>query len=516
MLRPSLSRPSWVWRISVAAAFAVMCGFGAAQLPALGTGDHGLTPAAERRLGDRIVRELYRDPDFLEDAVLQEHVDSLWQALLAAARQRRDLPPDLDDHFAWTVLLSRDRGVNAFALPGGWFGVHAGLIALTGSADELASVLAHELSHSTQRHIPRLLARQERQAPWLLGAMILGALAAAKNPDAANAVLIGGQAVAAQQQLNFSRDMEREADRVGFAVMAQAGFSPEGFVSMFERLAQSSRLTDSGAYPYLRSHPLTSERLADMRSRLAQADMGAGMSRPRAAAGATHALIAARARVLSGSGIDALRVRVDEGRAALASAADPKNTREARAAALYGAALAAGRLGDHDIAQHMADALAPLLTGDTDALRLLSLLQAELALAAGRPQRAQAALDAAADSRPVRLARAQAALALGDPAGIAEAAGPLESLVAAQPRDAVAWRLLAQLRQQQGRGLQAIRADAEAQAARLDYAAAIERLRAAQSLPRAQADPGQHIDLSIIDARRRVFESALREQALER
>ena len=515
MLRLTAKRPRGPAARLAALVLASACVSASGQIPDLGSG-LALTPAAERRLGDRIVRELYRDPDFLEDAILEDYVNGQWNALLAAARQRRDLQPEMDEHFAWTVLLSRDRSVNAFALPGGWFGLHAGLIALTGSADELASVLAHELSHSTQRHIPRLLAQQERQAPWLLGATILAAIAAAKNPDAANAVLIGGQAVAAQQQLNFSRDMEREADRVGLAVMAQAGFAPDGFVTLFERLAQSSRLTDSGAYPYLRSHPLTSERLADVRSRLPQTAATATQVSPGGRAGVAHALVAARARVLSGGGVDALRLRIDEGRATVTAAATPSQPPEARAAALYGAALAAARLGEHATAERMTDALAPVLSGDAYAQRLMALLRAEMALAAGRPRQAQGAIDPAAAGRPERLMQAQIALALGDSAAIARAADALEGLVAANPRDATAWRLLSQLRQQQGRGLQAIRADAEAHAARLDYAGAVERLRAAQSLSRLEPGPGSHIDLSIIDARRRVFESALREQALER
>jgi predicted Zn-dependent protease len=146
------------------------------------------------------------------------------------------------------------------------------LIGVVSSRDELASVMAHELSHVTQRHIARMMTRQSQQAPWLLGAMVLGILAASKNPGAANAMIVGGQAVGAQSQLNFSRDMEREADRVGFGVAGQAGFAPQGFVSMFAKLQQSSRLNDSDNFPYLRSHPLSTERMADMQSRIDQAD----------------------------------------------------------------------------------------------------------------------------------------------------------------------------------------------------------------------------------------------------
>ena len=132
----------------------------------------------------------------------------------------------------------------------------------------LATVLGHELSHVTQRHISRLVTQEKRQAPWVIGAMILGALATRKNPDAANAVISGSQAVAVQGQLNFSRDMEREADRIGFGVLTQAGFDPQGFVTMFDKLQQAARLNDNGSFPYLRTHPMTTERSADLQARL--------------------------------------------------------------------------------------------------------------------------------------------------------------------------------------------------------------------------------------------------------
>ncbi|HQC86505.1 MAG TPA: M48 family metalloprotease, partial [Rhodoferax sp.] len=261
-----------------------------------------MTPSAERRLGDRIARELYRDPDYIDDPVTMEYVQAIWQPLLASARARGELPPELDGAYAWEILLGKDRTVNAFALPGAYLGLHLGLVSVVSSRDELASVLAHELSHVTQRHIARMMTRQSEQAPWLLGAMILGALAASKSPGAANAAIIGGQAVAAQGQLNFSRDMEREADRVGYGVMTQAGYAPQAFVSMFEKLQQASRLNDSGNFPYLRSHPLTTERMADMQARIPD-----GAASSAGALSMEHAMVASRARVLSNGNVDALR-----------------------------------------------------------------------------------------------------------------------------------------------------------------------------------------------------------------
>jgi predicted Zn-dependent protease len=164
----------------------------AQQLPGMGDGGE-MTAAAERRIGDQIARELFRDPDFIDDPVLAEYVQGIWQRLLAGARVRGELTPELDERFAWMLLLGRDRSINAFALPGGYLGLHLGLIAATDSADELATVLGHELSHVTQRHIARIMSAQSRQVPLMLAAMLLGAIAASKSGsgDAGQAVMMG-------------------------------------------------------------------------------------------------------------------------------------------------------------------------------------------------------------------------------------------------------------------------------------------------------------------------------------
>ena len=106
-----------------------------------------MTLSAERKLGDRIARELYRDPDYLEDPILDEYLQNIWQPLVKGAQARGDMSPELQERFAWKILIGRDRSVNAFALPGGYLGIHLGLISVVTTRDELASVMAHELSH---------------------------------------------------------------------------------------------------------------------------------------------------------------------------------------------------------------------------------------------------------------------------------------------------------------------------------------------------------------------------------
>jgi beta-barrel assembly-enhancing protease len=484
-------------------------------LPSLGD-ELGMSIADERRLGDRIARDIYRDPDYVDDPVLTDYLQSIWAPLLSAARARGDVAPELSERFAWELMIARDKRVNAFALPGGYLGVNLGLLAVTERPEELASVLAHELSHVSQRHIARIVSKQERMAPWMLGAMILAALAASKNPEMASAAIAGGQAVAAQSQLNFSRDMEREADRVGFAVLSGAGFEPHGFVDMFDKLQQAARLNDDGSFPYLRSHPLNSERIADMRARLPLAAAPATGPLRQAAptvnndapAVELHALMAARARVLSESSADRQRAWLQTGQV---TGAQP--------GALYAAALSAMRLGQREQALSLAQRLRAMVS--PRAQMVVNALLLEVLLSPARPGRAvegELALLASlrdqafnSSSRAGLLLGAQAALVSG---AAPTAASNLMEWVVQHPKDAQAWQILARVQQAQGQTLRAIRSEAESRVAMLDYSGAVDRFRAAQGLPAAQraADP---IELAIVDSRRRDVEALLREATKE-
>jgi predicted Zn-dependent protease len=509
--RRLLRRLSWaLCAAGLALPLAVRPATPASPLPHLGdVGDMSL--GEERRLGERIVREIYRDPDYIDDPVLAEYVQGIWQPLLAAARARGDISPEMDARLAWEILLVRDRSVNAFALPGGYLGVHLGLIGIVSSRDELASVLGHELSHVTQRHISRMLAKQSQQAPWLLGAMILGVLAASKSPDAANALLTGGQALSMQNQLNFSRDMEREADRVGYGVMTQAGFEPQGFASMFEKLQQSSRLSDSGAYPYLRSHPLTTERIADVQLRLPQG--AAGAATPGAALAPVHAMMAARARVLANPSPDALRQWKEEAAALSFERLEPPR----KMAALTSAILAALKLRDFTQADALLARLQPLAQGDAEATRQTRLMLAELALAQEDGARALTVLgEGVPTQRPELLLQAHALVHSGNPK---LATQRLQTWVVTHAQDATAWMALASAYTAAGQGVGAIRAEAEAQVAQLNYPGAVVRFKAAQERIKRNGggnNANEHIEASIIDTRTREVELLVREQPPER
>ncbi len=498
---------------------------GARSLPTLGD-NSDLSPAAERRIGDRIAASIYRDPDLIEDPVLADYLQSIWQPLMTAARARGELSAELEERFAWELFMFRDRSINAFALPGGYFGVHLGLISSVSNADELAAVLGHEMSHVTQRHIARLMTQQSRQAPWMLAAMVLGALAASRHPDAGTAAIVGGQAILAQGQLNFSRDMEREADRVGFSVMTDAGFNSRGISGMFEKLQQANRLNDNGSFPYLRSHPLTTERIAEAQARVQLAATApAPSSAQQAAAERTqrlHAMMAVRARILAVPGVDVLRTLVVEAQRRAAalpaplalSAVSPVSALSARdAGTLYGGAFAAAQLRDFAAARSLLDRLAGLAGGPDLAGKTVQLLGVEVDLMEGKVPAAAATADIGkTGSRAELLLMSRALMAAKRAPDVSQA---LQTWVAVHPRDAMAWQLLAVAYGQQNQSVRAIRADAESRAAQLDYGAALDRFKAAQGLMRSQPGSADYVEASIIDTRTRQIESILKEQALQ-
>ena len=479
-------------------------------LPSLGEGE-GISLAAERQLGDRIIRELYRDPDYLEDAVLDEYLQKLWTPLVDAAAARGDLSPELRERFAWRILLGRDRSVNAFALPGGYLGVHLGLIAVVSSRDELASVLAHELSHVTQRHIARQFEAQGRLTPMVIGSLILGALAASKSPQATQALIVGGQAAAIQTQLGYSREMEREADRIGFGVLSEAGYDPRGFVTMFSKLQQAAGVNDTGAFPYLRSHPLTTERMADMQSRI---PLGTSAS------GGPHdfeqAMLSGRARVLSQSQVDPLRAWTQ-----LPLNQSAQATPAQQAGSLYAATLAHMLLREPQQARAQWQKLLALTAPHSAAARLSRLLGAELLAAQGDHaqvvQSLQPSSMLARWPRPELVAVAQALAHLPGHPATGAVVQQLRLQVQNTPHDAQTWNLLASLLAGQGQRIASLRAEGEAQLVRMDWPGALDRFRAAQDAARqGRLQAGEHIEASIIDTRVREVQALLREMQLER
>ncbi len=230
-------------------------------LPDLGeTAQAEFSPQMEKRVGESIMQDIrLREPSYLDDPEVVSYLNRLGRRLASNSDEARQ-------EFEFFAL--HDTTLNAFALPGGFIGVHSGLILAAQSESELAGVLAHEISHVTQRHIARGLSKasQSQAASWV--AIAVAILAARHNSDVAQGAMVAGQAASASQQLKFSRDFEREADRVGLQVLERSGFDVRGMGAFFERLQRFGRLYENNAPGYLLTHPLTVERISDMENRI--------------------------------------------------------------------------------------------------------------------------------------------------------------------------------------------------------------------------------------------------------
>jgi len=305
------------------------------ELPTLGeAGADDLSPANERKLGESIMREVVADPAYLPDPDTVEYLNKLGYQLVSASNARA---------MDFTFFCIKDPMINAFALPGGFIGVHSGLILISQTESELAAVIGHEIGHVEQRHIARMLAKQRESTALAIGALLLALLAARSNSsssgDLTQAAILGGQAAAIQQQLNFSRDAEREADRVGFQTLQGAGFDVTAMATFFGRMQQSTRIYESAAPAYLRTHPLTTERMADIQARVREVRV---KQRPDSL---DFQLVRARLRVLQDDSIQGLRDARTLFSGMLVNKATPSD-----AATYYGLALANLKLGDNALA----------------------------------------------------------------------------------------------------------------------------------------------------------------------
>ncbi|MDE3011647.1 MAG: M48 family metallopeptidase [Pseudomonadota bacterium] len=230
------------------------------DLPELGDiSSATLSPQQEQALGREVMLEIRSDRDYFSDPFTADYLNALGYKLVANAGGGSQ---------AFEFFVVRDSTLNAFALPGGFVGVHTGLLLAAESESELAGVLAHEIAHVTQHHQARMMEAQSRNTLPMLAALALAILAARNSPQGAQAAIVGTQAGAIQSQINFTRDNEREADRMGLQTLVKSGFDPRGMASFFERMQKYTRFYETNAPAYLRTHPLTYERIADIEDRL--------------------------------------------------------------------------------------------------------------------------------------------------------------------------------------------------------------------------------------------------------
>ena len=231
------------------------------NLPDIGSpADALLSKSDEAILGREIMRSIRASGMLVEDPIVNEYINEIGHRLAAQVNQ--------GDH-RFTFFVVDDPHINAFALPGGYIGVHTALLEATRSEDELAGVLAHEIAHVTQRHIARALHANQRQSilstAIMLGAILAGA--ASGSGDAMQGAIAVAQGTAIQQRINFTRANEYEADRVGIAALADAGFDPQGMASFFEVISDNTRPVEARVPEFLRTHPVSSARIAEARSR---------------------------------------------------------------------------------------------------------------------------------------------------------------------------------------------------------------------------------------------------------
>ena len=231
-------------------------------LPDLGDASQGaMSPQQERQIGEQSMFEIRSDKDYLDDAEVNDYLNQLGYQLVSNSNE----PWQKFEFFALN-----DNTINAFALPGGFIGVNTGLILMAQSESELASVLGHEIAHVTQHHLARMVAGQKIDSITAIAALAVAILAARSNPQASQAAMVGMQASSIQRQLNFTRVHEQEADRIGLTTLQKAGLDPYAMPIFFERLQKSTRLLDNNMPSYLRTHPITSDRIADVANRVQQ------------------------------------------------------------------------------------------------------------------------------------------------------------------------------------------------------------------------------------------------------
>jgi len=233
------------------------------DLPDLGSPSAAvLSQSDEYRLGAMVAKELRDQNGLLEDPEVSEYINGIGQRLASQSAMG-------GQNFHYFVV--KDTSINAFAVTGGYVFINAGLILATSTESELAGVMAHETAHITQHHIARMLADQSKQslatAAMMIGAILLGAVG---GGQAAEGALAATQGMAVQHQINFTRDNEWEADRVGIGYLAGAGFDPYGMGSMFETMSRHQGLAATYIPAMLIDHPMDSDRVAEQRARAAQ------------------------------------------------------------------------------------------------------------------------------------------------------------------------------------------------------------------------------------------------------
>lgn len=475
-----MMRRSLALLLSLALAFPV----NAYDLPDLGdVAASELSPAAERRIGEQIISQIrWRDAAYLDDPEVEEYINRIGHKLAAVSSN-----PGLDFDF----FVVNDPTLNAFALPGGFIGVHTGLLLAAQTESEFASVLGHEIAHVTQRHIAQIVGKQSQSAMLMMASLLVAVLAARSNSDVSQAAIAAGQAGAIQSQLGYTRAFEREADRAGLETLENAGFDVRGMPGFFERLQRATRMYENNAPAYLRTHPLTTERIADMENRAASMRYRQVVDSP------DFGYARAKLRANAGQAADAVR---DMENLVAQAPDDP--------AAGYGLARALFRAGRLDEAAKRLEAVRakapPSPWFDT--------LDADIRLArkdgAGAIRTLEGAVRDFPSNRSLVYSLADARILGGQPGAAVEGVRRALDNRQGDPR---LWALLSRGYAALGKRTAQHRAQAEVYLLRGSLPAAIEQLEIAR-----KAGDGDFYELSAVDARMRELKQRLLEERRER
>lgn len=365
---------------------------GTQDLPDLGDESAAvMSPYEERKLGETLMRQVRASLRLVNDPEINDYVQALGQRLVVHSGSARS-------DFRFFVI--NDPTINAFALPGGFIGVHTGLIMAAQSESELAAVMAHETAHITQRHLPRMFAESKRASKQIVAALLAAiVLASAGEAQGSQATLALASAGLAQKRLNFTRAHEEEADRVGIRILTAAEFDPQAMPAFFERLQNWGRLNETSLPEFLRTHPITSRRIAESRNRAEEypyrqipdsADFQHIRAKLRATTGGNPAEI-----------VSVLKENLDQGKY--------RNEDAER----YGYTLALLRIKEYDAARKE---VAVLLQKNPDMVSY-RILEAEIEMAAGQYEQALSRYAAATrefpSSRPLQRYYAAALLKTG-------------------------------------------------------------------------------------------------------
>ena len=233
---------------------------GQTEVPDIGSGIGLLDQQKEKLIGEKVYREVHRQMPTIQDAWLEDQFLQVFSGILSQTQLGQPIG----------LVIIKDPQINAFAVPGGLFALNTGLITSAKNLDEIAGVMAHEIAHVAQRHYSRSQEAFKGQGLLALAGIIVGAaIASQADSDVGSAVMLGTQAALMDKQLSYSRNQEREADRIGMQFMYAAGYNPQSMADYFETMHRATSRV-SFLPDFWLTHPLTTERMSEARLRANQ------------------------------------------------------------------------------------------------------------------------------------------------------------------------------------------------------------------------------------------------------